>query len=77
MEMLLKSPNVMQVIPFYKWNLIAADPDDNKFVDTALNAGADCIVTNDKHFNILKEMDFPKINVVDIDTFRKIILHEL
>jgi len=72
-EALLKSPNVIQTIPYYKWNLIAADPDDNKFVDCALNADADYIVTNDKHFNVLKEIDFPNINVVDINTFKKII----
>ena len=41
--------------------------------DCALNAGADCIVTNDKHFNVLKDIDFPKINIVDIDTFKQII----
>ena len=26
-EMLLKSPNIFQVIPFYQWNLITTDPD--------------------------------------------------
>jgi len=72
-ETLIKSRNTIQVIPYYKWNLISADPDDNKFVDCALNAGADCIVTNDKHFNVLKNIDFPKINVIDIDTFKSII----
>ena len=73
MEMLMSFPNTARIIPHYKWDLISADPDDNKFVDCALNAGADCIVTNDKHFNVLKNIDFPKINVVDIDTFKKII----
>ena len=73
MEMLLKSPNIVQIIPYYKWNLITADPDDNKFVDCALNGGADFIVTNNKHFNILKDIEFPKINVSDIETFRKIV----
>ena len=72
-EMLLKSPNIIQTIPYYKWNLISVDPDDNKFVDCVLNAGADYIVTNDKHFNVLKNIDFPKINVISIDTFKKII----
>ena len=72
-ETLIKSLNTIQVIPWYKWNLITADPDDNKFVDCALNAGADLIVTNDKHFNVLKDIDFPKVNVVDIDTFKRII----
>ena len=73
MEMLLNFPNTIQIIPYYNWNLISVDPDDNKFVDCAFNAGADCIVTNDKHFNVLKDIDFPKINIVNIDTFKKII----
>ena len=72
-EMLLKSPNIIQTIPYYKWNFISVDPDDNKFVDCALNAGADFIVTNDKHFNVLKKVEFPKINVINIDTFKTII----
>ena len=74
--MLLKSPNIIQTIPYFKWNLIPADPEDNKFVDCALIAGADYIVTNDKHFNRLKSIDFPKINVVDIDTFKKTIVFQ-
>ena len=72
-EMLLKSPNIFQVIPFYKWNLITADPDDNKFVDCALNADAQYIVTNDKHFNILKDINFPFVKVIDIKTFKNIL----
>jgi len=71
------SKNALIVTPFYKWNLIFADPDDNKFVDCAFNAGADFIVTNDKHFNVLKTLNFPPIKVVDIETFKKIILSEL
>ena len=73
LEMLLKSPNIIQSIAHYRWNLITADPDDNKFVDCALNVGADFIVTNDRHFNVLKNIDFPKINVIDLDTFRRLI----
>jgi predicted nucleic acid-binding protein len=73
MHLLLNSRNVEKIIPYFRWNLIYADPDDNKFVDCALNAGVDCIVTNDKHFNILKNIDFPKMNVVNIDTFKKIV----
>ena len=69
--LLLTSKNVEKVIPFYKWNLIPVDPDDNKFADCALNAGADYIVTNDKHFNVLKSIDFPKVNVIDISTFKR------
>jgi putative PIN family toxin of toxin-antitoxin system len=73
MEMLLKLPNVIPVIPFYKWNLITVDPDDIKFVDCALNVGANFIISNDKHFNVLKDILFPKVNVIDIETFKNTI----
>ncbi|MCL2247006.1 MAG: putative toxin-antitoxin system toxin component, PIN family [Lentimicrobiaceae bacterium] len=66
--------NFSPTTPYYKWNLISADPDDNKFVDCALNGGADYIVTNDKHFNVLKEMDFPYVQVVSSEEFRQILL---
>ena len=72
-EMLLKLPNTIQTVPYYKWNLIAADHDDNKFVDCAFNAGADYLVTNDRHFNVLKSIDFPKIKVIDLETFKQIL----
>jgi len=71
--LLLHSPNVENVIPYFKWNLITSDPDDNKFVDCALNAGADYIVTNDNHFNILKSLHFPPVKVVNIETFKQIL----
>jgi len=71
---LLLSPNVIKANNYYKWNLITADPDDNKFVDCALNAGADYVVTNDRHFNVLKDIDFPKINIMDIDAFQEFLL---
>ena len=73
MRLILNSRNIQQIIPFYKWDLIEADPEDNKFVDCALNAGADYVVTNDKHFNILREIKFPHIEVIDIDTFKRLL----
>ena len=73
---LLLSPNVLKTNNYYRWNLIIADPDDNKFVDCALNSGADYLVTNDRHFNILKSVNFPPIKVVNMEDF-KIILRLL
>ena len=63
----------IQVNPYFNWNFIRADPDDNKFIDCAIAANADCIVSQDEHFNILKEIDFPKINVIKIEDFVKLI----
>ena len=72
-QTILNATNIEQVIPYYKWNLISADPEDNKFADCALNAGADYIVTNDRHFNVLKSLSFPLVKVADIESFKRII----
>ena len=68
---LLKLPNVHLI--YYHWNLINSDPDDNKFVDCAISANANYLVSNDKHFNMLKEIEFPKITVLKIEEFEKFI----
>ena len=68
---LLLLENVVLVTPFFKWDLIADDKDDNKFVDCYLISNSDILVTNDKHFDILKEIDFPKVNIVKIDVFEE------
>jgi uncharacterized protein len=62
-------PNVHKIEPYYHLNLIHADPDDNKFVDCAFAANAHYIVTNDKHFNVLKRISFPKISLLKIKEF--------
>ena len=72
-DAILNARHAEPISVYFKWNLITADPDDNKFVDCALNANADYIVTNDKHFNVLKEIDFPPVKVVDIVAFREML----
>ena len=66
---ILERKNVRQISAYYKWNLITADPDDNKFVDCAVAANAKYIVTEDHHFNVLKTVVFPVVNVINIDEF--------
>jgi len=68
-EMLLTLQNVQKQEIFFKWNLIDADKDDNKFVDCAISGGADYLVSNDKHFNCLKIVAFPKLSVLSVDEF--------
>ena len=45
--------NVLRVEPQFRFHVISADPDDNKFCDCAIAAKADFIVTEDSHFNAL------------------------
>ena len=56
---------------YFHFGLIEADPDDNKFVDCAVAVDAEYIVTNDTHFNILKQIDWPRLIVIDIKTFAR------
>ena len=44
-ELIVNNPHTLMFSPHYKFNLITSDPDDNKFVDCAIVAGAKYIVT--------------------------------
>jgi putative PIN family toxin of toxin-antitoxin system len=72
-EMLLNLETLEKVEVYFDWKLIEKDPDDNKYVDAAIVGGADYIVTNDQHFQILKNIDFPKVNTITIQGFLELI----
>lgn len=72
-EAILSASNVERVTPSFHFHLITADPDDNKFVDCAIIAGATYIVSNDKHFKELERYEFPKVAVRTLTEFLNII----
>ena len=74
LNILSVASNVIHSAPYFKWNLVEQDPDDNKFADLAIAGNADYLIPNDKHFNPLKFLDFPKLNVITIDEFKKIMI---
>lgn len=69
---LLFLDNVVLVTPYFKWDLIVGDKDDNKFVDCYLISNSEMLVTHDKHFDLLKALDFPQINVIGVERFKMI-----
>ena len=66
---ILTSENVIFVNPTFSFQLPFTDEDDQKFVDCAVCGSADFLITNDKHYNILKNVSFPKARVIKADTF--------
>jgi putative PIN family toxin of toxin-antitoxin system len=66
---LLNLRNVYKIEPYYLWQLIEADKDDNKFADCAVSCNADYLITNDKHYNILATIEFPNIEVLTAGEF--------
>jgi len=68
-DLLMTLENVEKTDVYFRWNLIKADPDDNKFADCAISARVSFLVSNDKHFKVLREVKFPPVNVIDADDF--------
>ena len=50
--------NILFVDPRFRFQVITTDPDDNKFVDCAIAAQADFIVTADTHFKPLTQAGY-------------------
>ena len=67
--LILNQENVQLVDPHFRMGIIIADPDDNKFVDCAFAANATYIVSDDSHFDVLKEVDFPQLLVLKLNEF--------
>ena len=67
LEVILNNPNTLFINIFYKFNLIISDPDDNKFIDCAIAAQAKYIVTEDHHYDVLRDLEFPKVDIIGLD----------
>lgn len=72
-KILIEARNVIHKHVYFSWNAIKKDPDDNKFFDLAIAGHADYLVTNDKHFNVLKKLTFPQVKVVNAIEFLAIL----
>jgi len=66
---IVSNPFIEQIDIFYKFNLIEKDRTDNKFVDCAISGNAEYIISNDKHFQVLKTVGFPKVRVLTVIEF--------
>ena len=71
-EAIARHPQTLYRESFFRFHLLSdIDKDDDKFVDCAITSGADYIVTEDSHFNHLKEIPFPRLNVLTLDEFNE------
>lgn len=65
-------PNVQLSEIYFQWKLLA-DPDDNKFVDLAISSNADYLLSEDNDFKLLQKIDFPKVIVLKINDFNRLL----
>lgn len=75
-DAILKRSNVERINPYFHWQLITTDPDDNKFVDCAFAAGAAYIVSDDSHFDVLRDITFPQLLVIKLKDFIEVLEKE-
>ena len=69
-EAIARHPQTYYRESYFRFHLLSdVDKDDDKFVDCAITAGADYIVTEDSHFNHLKQIPFPQLNILTLDEF--------
>ena len=66
---ILRNPCTRQYDPQYHFGLISQDADDNKFVDCAIIANADYIVSEDSHFKELNTIPFPQVRLLSLPQF--------
>lgn len=69
LELLDKQMNTVKTEIYYRWGHITVDYDDNKFVDCAVSAGADYLITHDRHFGELKTRGFPAVICIGLPEF--------
>lgn len=74
LEVILNNQNTLFINTFYHFNLIAADPDDNKFIDCAVAAQAKYIVTEDRHYEVLRDVAFPHVEIIGLDDAMKMVV---
>lgn len=68
---LLSLSQTRRVAPAFRWHLVPADPDDDKFVDAALAGGADALVAEDAHFDAVRSTAFPRVNVWSVNDLNR------
>ena len=69
-EAIARHPQTYYRESYFRFHLLSdIDKDDDKFVDCAITANADYIVTEDSHFKHLKQIPFPQLTVLTLDEF--------
>lgn len=69
LEAIINNPATMFITPYFKFDIIKADADDNKFVDCAVAGQARFIVTEDRHYDVLRGTGFPIVDIIGLDAF--------
>ncbi len=66
--------NIHRVEPQFRFAIISADPDDNKYCDCAIAAAANFVITEDAHFDALRSAGYKPHPMVPDEFIRQHLL---
>ena len=69
LDLITTLPNLVLIDKYYFWQAIDVDPDDNKFVDCAVSARAQFLITDDTDFNGLRRKPLFEVEIVRFSEF--------
>lgn len=72
-QMLFQAPEIADTKVFFFFNTIDSDPDDNKFIDAYLPGSGDYLITWDRHFETLRNVQFPNVQLMNPDEFLQLL----
>ncbi len=72
-DILLMLPNTYLIHKHFFWQMIEEDPDDNKFIDCAIAASAQYIVSEDRHFKVIKKYGYFGVDLLKLNEFKNVL----
>jgi len=73
-KVLINKPNLIRISPAWRFHLIDQDPDDNKFIECALDSECYYIVSGDK--DLLTVEEYEGVQIVTVTEFLQILKEE-
>ena len=67
--------NILRVTPSFHFHIVTADPDDNIFADCAITAGANYLITEDRHFAALAEAGYKPQPITSGEFIARVLTH--
>ena len=62
---------LVKVQPSYRFHIVIADPEDNKFTDCAITADAEYVITDDAHFAPLSNAGYKPQPITPVEFIRR------
>ena len=67
----LTNGNLLRITPSFRFDIVKTDRDDNIFSDCAITAGADFLITEDRHFAPLADAGYKPQPILPLEFIKR------